>query len=249
MARLYLIRHAQSENNAIWDGRGDTQPGRVPDPEITATGHRQSEALAAHLAHPSAEPRQHPFHSAADAQFGLTQVYCSLMTRSILTADYIARACGLELQALPDVFEKHGIYDVDERGNLVGLPGRDRDYFTGRFPHLGLPDGFNDKGWWNRPVEDEAAFLLRMQQVVAAMRERLSGSNDHVALVAHGDFIDQFMNELMAVVRHQPNYDNHWVANWTFHNTSISRIDFVDGAHNVVYLNRIDHLPNELVTW
>ena len=26
-------------------------------------------------------------------------------------------------------------------------------------------------------------------------------------------------------------------------------IDFVDGAHNVVYLNRIDHLPNPLVSW
>jgi len=28
MAKLYLIRHAQSENNVIWDGRGDHQPGR-----------------------------------------------------------------------------------------------------------------------------------------------------------------------------------------------------------------------------
>jgi len=53
----------------------------------------------------------------------------------------------------------------------------------------------------------------------------------------------------MGVVRHQPNYDNHWVANWTFHNTSISRIDFVNGSNNVVYMNRIDHLLNELVTW
>lgn len=249
MAKLYLIRHAQSENNAIWDGNGDAQPGRVPDPEITAIGHRQAEFLAAHLAHPSAEPRQHPFQATDFAQFGMTHVYCSLMTRSILTAEYIASACGLDLQALPDVFEKHGIYDVDADGSLRGLPGQNRDYFVDRFPQLGLPDELNDGGWWNRPVEDEAAFLQRMRNVVAGMRERLQGSDDNVALVAHGDFIDQFMNELMHVVRHQPNYDNHWVANWTFHNTSISRIDFVNGAHNVVYLNRIDHLPNELVTW
>ena len=249
MAKLYLIRHAQSENNAICDGRGNDQPGRVPDPEITATGHRQAEALAAHLAHPSAEPRQHPFQATDSAQFGLTQVYCSLMTRSILTANYIADACGLRLQALADVFEKHGIYDVDAQGNLRGLPGPGRDYFVDRFPQLGLPAELNDGGWWSRPAEDESAFLQRMRQVVADMRRRLQDSDDNVALVAHGDFIDQFMNELMGVVRHQPNYDNHWVANWTFHNTSISRVDFVDGAHNVVYLNRIDHLPNELVTW
>lgn len=249
MARLYLVRHAQSENNVIWDGSGDHQPGRKPDPEITDTGHQQARALAAHLAHPEAEPRQHPFDATQRSHYGLSHVYCSLMTRSILTADYVANACGLPLQALPDIFEKYGIYDVDEQGNLRGLPGPGREYFSERFARLALPDEFNDAGWWNRPAEDDASFLQRMEAVVAAVRQRLDGSDDNIAMVAHGDFIDQFLNELMGVVRHQPNYDTHWVGNWTFHNTSISRIDFVNGAHSVVYLNRIDHLPNELITW
>jgi 2,3-bisphosphoglycerate-dependent phosphoglycerate mutase len=249
VARLYLVRHAQSENNVIWDGTGDHQPGRKLDPEITDTGHRQAEVLARHLAHPRAEPRQHPFQQSDAADYGITHVYCSLMTRSILTADYIASECGLALQARADIFEKHGIYDVDDDGNMQGRPGPGRAYFEERFPALELPGEIDDDGWWNRPVEDEAAFLERMKGVVAWARQRLQGNDDQIALVAHGDFIDQFVNELMGVVRHQPNYDNHWVANWTFHNTSISRIDFVDGAHNVVYLNRIDHLPNELVSW
>lgn len=248
MARLYLIRHAQSENNVIWDG-SDDHPDRLPDPEITTTGHNQAEILGQHLAHPHAEPRQHPFNQAEETSFGLTHVYCSLMTRSILTGEYIAEACGLELEALPDIFEKHGIYDVDANGNLQGLPGPGREYFEQRFANLRLPGELNDDGWWSRPVEDESAFLRRMQKVVGNARQRLSNSDDCIAMVAHGDFIDQFVNELMGVVRHQPNYDNHWVANWTFHNTSILRIDFVDGSSNVVYTNRIDHLPNVLVTW
>ena len=248
MARLYLVRHAQSENNVIWDG-SDDHPGRSSDPEITELGHRQAETLGRHLAHPQAEPRQHPFNKSADSQFGLTHVYCSLMTRSILTAEYIAAAGNLGVEALANVFEKHGIYDVDGDGNLRGLPGPGKGYFDERFPGLKLPREFNDDGWWNRPVEDESSFVQRMQKVVSEMRQRLTDSDDNIALVAHGDFIDQFVNELMSVVRHQPNYDNHWVANWTFHNTSISRIDFVNGSNNVVYLNRIDHLPNELVTW
>jgi 2,3-bisphosphoglycerate-dependent phosphoglycerate mutase len=248
MARLYLIRHAQSENNVIWDG-SDDHPDRLPDPEITTTGHSQAEILGQHLAHPQAEPRQHPFNQAEETSFGLTHVYCSLMTRSILTAEYIAAACGLEVHALADVFEKHGIYEVDSDGNLVGIAGPGRDYFAQRFPRLKLPDEFNDDGWWSRPVEDEATFIQRMRKVVQDMRKRLAHNDDCIALVAHGDFIDQFVNELMGVVRHQPNYDNHWVANWTFHNTSISRIDFVASSNNVVYTNRIDHLPNELVTW
>ena len=248
MARLYLIRHAQSANNEIWDG-SDHMVGRHPDPEITEIGHRQAQTLAEHLAHPQSEPRQHPFSQAKEFHFGLTHVYCSLMTRSILTAEYIAAACDLELQAVADIFEKHGIYDVDDDGNLQGLPGPGRDYFVQRFPQLKLPQEFNDAGWWNRPVEDELTFITRMQKVVNDIRQRLDQSDESIALVAHGDFIDQFVNELMGVVRHQPNYDNHWVANWAFHNTSISRIDFVNGSHNVVYMNRIDHLPNELVTW
>ena len=248
MAKLYLIRHAQSANNEIWDG-SDHMAGRKPDPEITEIGHRQAHTLAEHLSHPQSEPRQHPFIAPKEFHFGLTHVYCSLMTRSILTAEYIASACDLELQALPDVFEKYGIYDVDDDGNLQGLPGPGRDYFEKRFPGLKLPEEINNEGWWNRPVEDELAFITRMQKVVSDTRQRLSQSDESIALVAHGDFIDQFVNELMGVVRHQPNYDNHWVANWAFHNTSISRIDFVNGSHNVVYMNRIDHLPNELVTW
>lgn len=249
MARLYLIRHAQSENNVIWDGTGDHQPGRVSDPEITETGHQQARVLAEHLAHPQAEPRQHPFAGTPEQHYGLTHVYCSLMTRSVLTAGYIADACGLKPQALPDIFEKHGIYDVDDEGIMHGRPGPGRDYFSDRFPQLELPAEFNDAGWWNRPVEDEASFLQRMKEVVSRLHHQLHDSDDRVAMVVHGDFIDQFINELMGVVRHQPNYDSHWVANWTFHNTSVTRIDYLQGSHSVIYLNRIDHLSNELVTW
>jgi broad specificity phosphatase PhoE len=171
------------------------------------------------------------------------------MTRSILTAEYIAGACDLELTALPDIFEKHGIYELADDGIARGLPGPGPDYFEQRFPRLNLPQDINPEGWWNRPFEDDIAFIERMQQVVAGIRQRLDDSDECIAMVAHGDFIDQFVNELMGVDRHQQNYDNHWVANWALHNTSISRIDFVNGSHNVVYMNRIDHLPNELVTW
>lgn len=248
MGRLYLIRHAQSANNEVWDG-SDHHPGRHPDPEITEIGHRQAAALARYLAHPESEPRQHPFVPPGRADFGLTHVYCSLMSRSIATAEYIAAACRLTLRARADLFEKHGIYDADAEGKLVGVAGPGRAYFEQRFPRLELPDGIGEDGWWNRPMEDEPAFVERMRGVVADFRARLDASEENLALVAHGDFLDQFINELMGVERHRHNYDQHWVANWTFHNTSISRIDFVNGAHNVVYLNRIDHLPNELVTW
>ena len=113
------------------------------------------------------------------------------MTRSILTANYIAETCRLSVQALPDIFEKYGVFKHDESGCKIGQPGPGHEYFRRRFPDLGLPQE----------------------------------------------------------LRKQENYDNPWVANWVFHNTSISRIDFESGAHNVVYLNKIDHLAPQLVTW
>ncbi len=248
MAKLYLIRHAQSANNVLWTGN-DNVEGRNSDPEITHTGHRQAESLGQHLAHPEAEPRQHPFNPIKETHFGLTHLYCSLMTRSILTAEYIAAACNLSLHSRPDIFEKNGIYEFDGKGEMRGLPGPGRDYFEHRFPRLVLPENMNVSGWWNRSAEDESSFFERMRKVVSDIKNRLRDSEECIAMIAHGDFIDQFINELMGVVRHPDNYENHWVANWTFHNTSISRIDFVNGSHNVVYLNRIDHLPDELISW
>lgn len=246
--KLYLLRHAQSANNAIWNGNDNTE-GRSSDPEITDTGHRQAELLAQHLIHPLGESRQQPFNPSRDTRYELTHLYCSLMTRSILTAEYIANACELDLHVLPDIFEKYGIYEYDEDGEQRGLPGRDRSYFEQRFPKLNLPENLNSEGWWNRPVESHEDFVQRMQSVVADIKQRHADNDDCVAMVVHGDFLDQFINELMVVPRHDNNYESNWRANWTFHNTSISRIDFSGAAHTVVYLNRIDHIPMGQITW
>jgi broad specificity phosphatase PhoE len=98
-------------------------------------------------------------------------------------------------------------------------------------------------------VESETQFLTRVETSLDEI-QALHGHTDHsVAMVVHGDYIDQCINHMMGVERIPVNYKNAWVANWVFHNTSISRIDIVNGSRNVVYLNRIDHLPVDLVTW
>jgi 2,3-bisphosphoglycerate-dependent phosphoglycerate mutase len=246
--KLYLLRHAQSENNVLWRG-DDNSVGRKSDPEITETGHRQAEFLGQHLADPHGEPRQHPFNPVKSSHFGLTHIYCSLMTRSILTAGYIAKACELELQALPDIFERHGIYEFDEDGNKRGLPGPGLGYFSERFGGVNFPSGLSETGWWNQPAETEEGFQSHVKTVVANLKQRAVNGDECIAMVVHGDFIDQFVNELMGVDRHEHNYANGWVANWTFHNTSITRIDFLENSHTLVYMNRIDHLPADAITW
>ncbi len=246
--RLYIIRHAESANNALFSGV-DNVSGRVPDPEITETGHRQAALLGQHLAESGNEPRQRPHGNSDKHDYGLTHIYCSLMTRSILTAEYVGGACQIPVEALSDIFERKGLYDFDKAGNEVGVPGPGRDYFDKRFPNLKLPDSFDHGGWWNRPAETDEEFFLRVSQALANIKNRHMDSDDRVGIVVHGDFIDQSINDLMGVARRAESYQNAWVANWVFHNTSVSRVDMISGAQNVLYLNRIDHLDGNLVTW
>ena len=246
--KLYLIRHAESANNAALANSGD-EGDRVPDPEITEKGHQQAQLLAQHLARSSGETQRHP-HSAADSlSFGFTHLYCSLMTRSILTAQYIAEGCGLAVVAHPDIFERGGIYEQSDHGTKTGLPGPGPGYFRERFPQLQLPDTLVDEGWYNRPFETEAVFLVRMKAVVNDIKHRHAYTEDCVAMVVHGDFIDQFVNEVTGLVRRPENYQSRWVANWAFHNTSITRIDLIADAQVVVYTNRLSHIPPALASW
>jgi 2,3-bisphosphoglycerate-dependent phosphoglycerate mutase len=248
--KLYLIRHGESANNASDSSAGDTG-GRVPDPELTDTGHQQAQLLADHLTDSEGDPLQHPQVRREGGQqgFGLTHVYCSLMTRSILTANYIAKACNLPLVADVDIFEKDGLYEESTEGAKTSVPGPDREYFNERFPDLQLPSTMGHGGWYDRPFETEEQFLRRSKQVALDFTQRHADTDDCVALVIHGDLIDQLVNELTGVGRHAENYTTHWVANWAFHNTSITRIDITAGSKVIVYTNRLQHLSPELVTW
>lgn len=242
--KLYLIRHAESANNVLY-GSPDEASARSPDPEITDTGHHQASALARHLANPGNG-------SGADetidnASYGLTHLYCSLMTRSMVTADYVARACEIKLEALPDIFERKGIYEFDGTGREIGLPGPGRSYFSERFPEVSLPPSVNHSGWWNRPAETDEQFVIRVKQSLEDVKQRHAHTDDCVGMVVHGDYINQCINELTGTQSRDENGDAR-CSNWVLHNTSISCFDVIPGSHDVVYLNRIDHLQPELVT-
>ena len=248
--KLYLIRHAESANNAILAANGD-ESGRVPDPEITEIGHQQARHLGDHLAHPEGDSRQPSFADGRQGaqNYGLTHLYCSLMTRSILTAEYIAGACNLPLFAHLDIFERGGIYDVEADGSSTGLPGPGRSYFAERFPNLVVPASVGEAGWYARPAETDAQFVARTDKALRDIVGRHKDTDDSVAMVVHGDFIDQAVNGLLGLSRWTENYRTAWMGNWAAHNTSITRFDLLADAKVVVYTNRLDHLAVDLVTW
>lgn len=239
--RFYFIRHAQSANNQLWDNTGSSE-GRSEDPELTSVGKMQATLLAEFIRDAGdGEPRDD-----RDPQnhngFGLTHLYCSPMIRAIETGLEVARAVDLPLTVWKDLHEGGGIYlDDDETGEEVGQAGNTRSYLAKRFPDLVLTDEIADAGWWNRPFEKRDERMERAYRFLSELRERHGGTDDRVAVFSHGAFFNYFLS---AVLNHSKQ-DGLW---FLMNNTAISRLDFMPDFIDIVYTNRCNFLPREMIT-
>lgn len=239
--RLYLIRHGQSTNNALYE----TNPAEVDrlrshDPQLTEIGRQQAQAVATYLAQGNAED-----------PFDFTHVYVSPMIRALDTAKPIAEALGIAPEIWVDIHEVGGLFMADGDGSR-GFPGVSRQYIQDCYPNYKIPDEINENGWWNpaHAKESPGQFLARAVRVVLALKER-AASKDRIILVSHAAFYDCLVKALLNQIPLHPDnlFYNHY-------NTGISRFDLgVDSYHGyqnamrMHYLNRADHLPHELRTW
>jgi len=226
--RFYFIRHGQSQNNSLWDQTGSSK-GRSLDAELTPVGRQQAKLLSRFLLD-------------RESEFGLTHLYTSLMVRAVATGVILADALGLPLAAWEDLHETGGIYLEDEQASqCIGQPGNSRAYFETHYPTLVLPESLNEAGWWNRPFEEREQRLPRAQRFLRDLVERHGHGNDRVAVVSHGAFYNYFLSALLD----WPRKDGCWFA---LNNAAITRIDLHDDRVDLVYLNRFEFLPVELIT-
>ena len=250
---LYIIRHAQSTNNA-----SDISQ-RVMDAPLTDLGHQQAEIVARHLA--SADfpevnlarlPQQDVDEHATTAQsqrvnYGLTRLYCSAMHRALQTARPIARALGLKPEVWVDLHEHGGIY-MEEEGVYVGYPGMTRDEILAQFDDYHLPETISEAGWWDRArgMEDEADMLARTVRVAEELRRWATepdGRDERIGLVTHGTFASWLVKALFNQLPGENLRYNHY-------NTAITRIDLrPDGIISLRYLNRVAHLPLDMISY
>ena len=242
--QFYFIRHGQSANNLLWDRTGASK-GRSHDPELTETGVQQARRLARFLSRVDPDAAANgdaPYNQHNAGGFRLTHLYSSLMVRAVATGIMIAEAIGLPLMAWEDWHEAGGIYLEDEAtGEPVGQPGPNRAYFTQHYPGLQLPETLGEAGWWNRPFEMPDQRSVRAQRVLRDLIDRHGGADDRVAVISHGGFYNHFMAALL----HLPDRDGVW---FMIHNAAVTRIDFHSDGVALVYLNRVDFLPPELIT-
>ena len=253
--QLYFIRHAQSANNDLYTRTGSSI-GREADPPLTEMGHLQALALANHLftAGTTRQPEAQLVGKYAARQdrlgFALTHLYCSLMTRAVQTGSYVAATTGLPLTAWAEIHERGGLHLVDGMtGEDHGIPGPGRGYFEHAFPQLVLPKEIGEPGWWNRPTETIAESYERAKIVWRQLLKRHGDTDDRIAMISHAGFFQSLMKTLLSPEHDWSvagdELDNLWFG---VSNVSISRFELERGEVVVRYVNRVDYLPDELIS-
>lgn len=245
---LYIIRHCQSENNALWRRTGSDH-GRSSDPALTPLGHKQAQFLAQYLAEQNKNGKSGPATKAGDQDYGITHLYCSLMLRSIQTGIYISEALGLPLLGHAEIHERGGIYLKNPYTlENEGLPGPDRSHFQAHHPQLVLPETLGNEGWWNRDYEELEVALQRARRFLIWLEKKHGDKQDRVAIISHGGFIQALFAELLGasfIFENDGLERQIWIR---INNGSLCRIEFWPDGIRLAYLNRVEFFPPELIS-
>lgn len=243
---LSIIRHAQSFNNALQD-----QSLRVVDPDLTDLGQHQVERLAAYLAAGGNRVSQpcetEPPNGGDGTCFGITRLITSPVRRTLLTTRPIARALGLRPEVWPDIHEHGGMW-LDHGGDqgIIGYLGLTRAEVLACLPDAILPAEVTDAGWYNPMLGQETLerAAWRAEQVAIKLRRQAvtAPATERIALVTHGGFSSLLLSALLAIPFDGPVFFHH-------DNTGITWVRLrADGAIRLRYINRVTHLPADLIT-
>jgi broad specificity phosphatase PhoE len=244
--KLFLIRHAQSANNALAEAApmAEYLAQRSPEPTITELGFRQAQLTADHLAS-LAWPEDAGATRANDSHgYGFTKLFVSPMLRTLQTALPISKALDLQPEVWVDIHEHGGIFHGDPAlGNIENFPGLTRQAILEQFAGYTVPDTVSDQGWWWGGYEEMEGCYERAAKVAAMLRSWIPEQHEErIALVSHGTFLDALIKALLG-------HDFATELYYTHYNTAISRIDFTPKGFTLVrYLNRTEHLTPELIT-
>ncbi len=219
--RLYLIRHAQSQNNILGP---DTIGRRQVDPDLTPLGYQQRDKLARHL-------------ERAETDFAVDELYTSAMYRSLLTTLPLSAALGLQPSVWTALHELGGMYHA-ENGVAHGRGGMARSAILDQFPGYALPEAISEAGWYDvvmgyEPIDKS---VERALAVAATLRE-WSKTRSALAMVSHAGFLNLLLSAIFGDLPMRPG--------WRFYhnNTAVTRVDYVDGEPRLHFMNRVEHLP------
>ncbi len=226
---VYLIRHAQSENNVL---TAETMGERKVDPDLTALGYQQRSRLAEYLA-------QEP--DIGNDGFAISRLFTSAMYRSLLTSQPVSEGLGLQPTVWLDLHEKGGMF-LRQNGHINGFSGMTRSSITREFPGYRLPEAVSESGWYDAALgmEPETHSFFRAIKVAKQLLE-WSNSDEVIALVSHAGFLDILLKAIFGQLPSHPRSMRYY-----HENTAITRVNYDGGRPILHYMNRVDHLPAEM---
>lgn len=221
--QLFLIRHAESANNA----RPPYQ--RVEDPPITAVGRLQTQHLA---------------------QWTRTLKIDTLITspflRTIQTTLQMIEGTDLPVKIWHDVFERGGCFRGFQSGAIDGAMGLGRSAILKHFQENSvnclIDDSIDEQGWWGgRPQESDEEVARRAEQVTQRLADTFGSTQQNVVAVIHADF----KRWLLRVMLDNVVDPNHF---GPLRNTGISKLNYDGKRWQLDWLNSVSHLPARLIT-
>lgn len=174
---LYLIRHAQSQNNA------KPEEDRVEDPSLTELGHEQAACLGKWI-----------------PALKLTKLITSPFLRTLQTAEQIHKATNLAPEVQTDLHELGGCYRGHIPGSITGRPGMSRTEIERQFPAFRVSAEIDGGGWWqSKPYETHELARQRAKTLLERTRDAYAHTEERIAYVMHADikliFLEQFHGE------------------------------------------------------
>lgn len=221
--QLYLIRHAESENNA----RPAYQ--RVEDPAITARGHLQADHLAGWT-----------------KTLKIDALIASPFRRTLQTTRPIVEAMPLRLHVWHDIYERGGCFRGHLPGKEEGAVGLGRGDIvrlaSARPDDCVLDETILDSGWWGgKPKESQAEAVARALAVTRRFAETFGNNGQTVVVVTHADFKRLLLGTML------PGHVDP-EALGPMRNTGITKVNFDGASWKLDWFNSVSHLPAGLIT-
>lgn len=217
--QLYLIRHAESENNA--------RPGyqRVEDPAITAVGRLQADHLANWT-----------------RTLKIDSLITSPFLRTLQTTRPICDAGKLPVAVWHHVFERGGCYRGYGEDAREGGMGLGRSAILTHLPCATIDETIEEGGWWGgraRETDDET--IARATRVIERFATTYGANGQTVVAIVHAEFKRHLLMQMLSGIADASAFG-------PLCNTGITKLTFDGSRWRLDWLNSVSHLPARLIT-
>jgi 2,3-bisphosphoglycerate-dependent phosphoglycerate mutase len=218
--QLYLIRHAESENNA----RPEHQ--RVEDPAITPRGEQQADCLASWL---TTQP--------------IDRIVVSPFRRALQTAIPATRHSDIPIEVWCDIYERGGCYRGWKADDFQGAEGLGHDGIRQLIPAAILDPQLAVSGWWgSKPRELDHETEQRATAVRLRIEQQFGDTGQSVALITHAEFQRLLLGQLLSgsAIGSQ---DLGPICN-----AGVTYLQWNRSRWQIHWFNSVTHMPGSMIT-